>query len=241
MMTLLIVEDNEIIRNNLSHIININFVDIKVLTASTGEKAIELLKKENIDIFLLDIELPDITGLEIAQEIRSIEKYMFSFIVFITGHTFLLKEALQKYNCYDFIEKPFGEEKIIEIINKLLKGFNREVVQIKKHIKIENGTYLYKVYLEDIIYIEIQGRVLKVHTQSGIISIQNVSLQKVMTLIENADCDYLMMTHRSYIVNVDKIYCIKLEHKRLWQIHFQDYKKFALLSHKFKNNLSEKM
>lgn len=241
MTTLLIVEDNEIIRNNLSHIISLNFSDIRVLTASTGKKAIEIMKEENIDIFFLDIELPDVTGLEVAQEIRSIDQYGFSFIVFITGYTFLLKEALQKYNCYNFIEKPFSEEKIIETISKILKGLNREVVHVKKYIKIENGTYLYKIYLEDVIYIEIQARVLKVHIYSGIISIQNVSLQKVMTMVEKTGCDYLIMTHRSYIVNVDKIQCIKLEHKRLWEIHFQDYDKFALLSHKFKNKLSEKM
>ena len=53
-------------------------------SAGTGKKAIDILKTEKIDLFFLDIELSDISGMEIAEVIRSIEYYEFSYIVFIT-------------------------------------------------------------------------------------------------------------------------------------------------------------
>lgn len=240
-ITILLVEDNEGIRNNLIHVINKNFTDIELLTASTGKQAIKILMEEKIDLFFLDIQLPDITGMEIAEKIRSMEQYEFSFIVFITAHVFMLKEALQKYNCYDFIEKPFSEGKIIETLNKLRKGMGQKSTQVKKSILIENGVYLHKVYLEDILFIEIEARVLKVHTLSGIMKAQNMSLQKIMNLIEGVECEDFIMTHRSYIVNINKIKTIKQEKKRSWEIHLDGYEEVALLSHKYKSVLFEKI
>ncbi|WP_113672632.1 response regulator [Vallitalea guaymasensis] len=89
MNNILIVEDNDTSRNNLEHVLKTNFSDVKIYKAGTGKTALKLLKEIKMDLFFLDIQLPDISGLKIAEIIRSIEQYELSYIIFITTHLML--------------------------------------------------------------------------------------------------------------------------------------------------------
>lgn len=241
-INILIVEDNEIIRKNLCKIIKENFDDINVLSAETGEKAIGILKTERIDLFFLDIELPDLSGMEIAEVIRLIEHYEFSYIVFITTHIAHLTRALREYHCYDFIEKPFSKNRIIETIKKLSKGIKQQVkAHEKKIITIEQGIIIHKIILDNIHFIEVQARKLRVHTINGVLEFSNISLKGIIAKINEADSNDFIKTHKSYVVNIKNTIKVGKYNKKLWEISFSNYEKSALLSEKYKKDLFDTM
>lgn len=102
-IVILIVDDDSVIREMLEQEMKRNF--FQTISASNGEKALEILGKEKIDIMLLDVKLPDKNGLEILEEIK--EKKLETEIIVITGFgTYDIAVQSLKWGAIDYIEKP---------------------------------------------------------------------------------------------------------------------------------------
>lgn len=232
---ILIVEDNEISRKNLVEVLRENFNDIRIYQAGTGEEANQILRNVHIDMFFLDIELPDTNGMKIAETIRSMKEYELAYIIFITTHLSFLPRAVQEYHCYDFIEKPFSRDKVINATDKLLRGISRAKVQAKKepYIAIQLKGIIHKVFLKNIFYVESSKRKLNLHTDQGNIVVPNMTFKKALELIENTRVDYFIRTHRSYVVNMNHVRQIKKKKKLAWEINFYGYEGVALVGDKY--------
>ena len=115
---ILVVEDDDISYQFLR--IVLQKANIKVLHAEDGEQAIEMCKKnKNIDLVLMDIQLPVIDGLEATKQIRIIRKEL--PIIAQTANTMNEeKEKCFKAGCNDYIAKPFNKNKLLKIVNKYL-------------------------------------------------------------------------------------------------------------------------
>jgi len=102
---ILIVDDDESVNNFL-----VKFLQRKgyaaVQSVGTGKEALEVIKKEDIKLVLLDIKLPDMNGIEILRKIKEVKKDI--DVIMITGfpEEDTAKEAL-KLGAYDYIMKPF--------------------------------------------------------------------------------------------------------------------------------------
>ena len=74
MFNILVTDDEQIVIDSLSFIINKNFADeMKVFTALSGTEAIEIVMKENIDIIFMDINMPGLSGLETVSVITKLK------------------------------------------------------------------------------------------------------------------------------------------------------------------------
>jgi len=115
---ILVVEDDKIAQMAIKYLIK--EIENSVDVADTGKKAIELLKKNEYDLIFMDIGLPDINGIEVAQLIRTELKKVMPIIA-LTAHNDKNKRniCIQK-GMNDFIEKPITKEKILIIIKKYL-------------------------------------------------------------------------------------------------------------------------
>ncbi|SNS82917.1 Response regulator receiver domain-containing protein [Anaerovirgula multivorans] len=157
MLNILVVEDNQVERKNLVRLLkNVNN-DVRIYEADTGERAMKTLKEEVIGLFFLDIELPDTTGLKIAEKIRAIPQYELTYMVFVTTHVYYQLEAFKQYHCYDFIEKPYKKEDVVEISDRLIRGITKETYK-EKVVGFEMKNYILKVFHKDILFIESQGK-----------------------------------------------------------------------------------
>ncbi|GKX28533.1 DNA-binding response regulator [Vallitalea longa] len=243
MNNILIVEDSDTTRENLEYVLKTNFKDLRIYKASTGKIAIKLLKQIKMDLFFLDIQLPDINGLKIAEIIRSMEQYELSYIIFITTHLMYLPKAVQEYHCYDFIEKPFTKSKIIDVTNRLLKGINKtnEKESDKKYITIKLKYVIHKVLVNDIFYVESYRRKLYLHTKLGKIVIPNMTFKQMLEMIDKTGVDYFVRTHRSYVVNINHIRSIKKHNKKAWDIYFCDYDEVALIGEKYSESVIKRI
>lgn len=233
-MNILVLEDDIYQRTYLSKIIEENFLDVRVYEAATEEEAKKIIDgNNNIDLFFLDINLNVGSGLSFAKDIRKIEKYEISPIVFISGQVSYIIEALNKVNCFDYLVKPYFKEKIVEIVEKFLR-----------HLKnIEKNNYIFfkdiignqiKIYHKDIIFLEYYLKRCKVHTKTESINIRTSGLENI---IKEINYKNIIRTHKSYAVNLDNIRDIRKINSKLWEISFYNYDKKADLSYSYKNNL----
>ena len=116
--TILVVDDDpdiqEVLRDRLE------FVGYQVLVGSSGKEGLELLQKHSPQIVLLDIEMPDINGLEVLREIRKRGDDV--PVVMITAYS-TIERAVQamKEGAYDFIPKPFEPDHISLIVQKAME------------------------------------------------------------------------------------------------------------------------
>ncbi len=102
---ILIVDDDKSVSNFLGRFLKQKGY-LSVQSVSTGQEALDIIKKEDIALVLLDIKLPDMNGIDVLRKIKETEKD--TVIIMITGfpEEDTAKEAL-KLGAYDYIMKPF--------------------------------------------------------------------------------------------------------------------------------------
>jgi len=116
--TILVIDDDRDIRDVLTD--RLESLGYRALSAANGTEGLELLAKQNPHLVLLDIEMPDMNGLEVLSEIRKKESEI--TVVMITAYG-TIERAVQamKEGAYDFIPKPFEPDHIALIVAKALE------------------------------------------------------------------------------------------------------------------------
>ena len=91
--------------------------DFNVITAFSGDEAINLVKENDFDVIVLDVQMPGKNGVETLKEIKKIEQL--SQVIMLTGHA-TVKTAIQgmKNGAFDYLMKPTDTEDLIEMMNK---------------------------------------------------------------------------------------------------------------------------
>jgi len=116
--SILIIDDEENIRKYLGRALAKDGFD--VFTAEYGKEGLNLLLRKHIDIVLLDLNLPDINGLDVLKEIREVDVQSFIIIITAYGDINSAVEAM-RLGAYDYLTKPFDIEDIKIVINKAFK------------------------------------------------------------------------------------------------------------------------
>jgi len=226
---ILLVEDNEIICDCLKNIIAT--VDASQNIYSTGYAALALEHAQNnpVDVFLLDIELLDYSGIQLAEQIREIEEYKMTPIVFITNDYKLELEAFRNTQCYKFIAKPFRTEEVKETIQTVLQhGMVKNESDEKLFLK-QKG-YTVSVFQKDLIYIEVKGRKLLAVTRQENIEICTYTLSG---LAEELTKDFFQC-HKGFVVNSNWIYSVD---KSKQVIHLRENRGSIPFGDRYKDHL----
>ena len=239
-MNVLIVEDDKIQRENLKKTIQKIDNDINIYEAEDKDEALEIISKNNIDMFYIDIFLKNSSGLDFAIELRKVPKYEFSFIIFLTTHIEYITQAFKQVHCYDYLLKPYDIADVVNMTKRFIVHANRiyDVPKEKNHVvfQIKNGINL-KVYVDEIIFIETSLRICIIHTVNGVYKINRLALEKILKLI---NCDNIIQCHKSFAVNINHIRKIENIDSKLSEIYFENYDENALLGYKFKNIIMER-
>jgi CheY-like chemotaxis protein len=115
-LKILIVEDDEISRDLLR--IQVRMFAKEVLEARTGVEAIEICRRNpDIDLVLMDIQLPEMDGFEATHLIREFDKNVVIIAQTAYGYAGERKNAIEA-GCTDYIEKPILKEHLIALIQK---------------------------------------------------------------------------------------------------------------------------
>ncbi|MDX1763801.1 MAG: sigma-54 dependent transcriptional regulator [bacterium] len=114
---ILIVDDEKLIRWSLRE--NLEKLDYEVLTAATGEDALEIINQQLPDLILQDIKLPGMSGMEILERVKKIRQESLVIMMTAYGDVNTTVKAM-KLGAYDFVEKPFDLEKLKLTVAKAL-------------------------------------------------------------------------------------------------------------------------
>lgn len=240
MYSIILVEDDYMERAILKKMIMSSYEFINIYEADNKDSALDIIKNNTIDIFLIDINLKNSSGLDLAVKIRNIPKYEFNQIIFLTTHIEYITQAFKQTHCYDYILKPYNRKSLLKVLNKLIVHdrdiLNNDEKNKKIVVILKAGIYV-DITIKDIIFIEVKGKNCEIHTTHGTYTSGNISLRKLMKLINSKN---IIQSHRAFCVNKDYISKIERVDVKLSNIYFKGCNDTALLGYKFKNDVISK-
>lgn len=192
-----IVDDDELsIRLIAEYINQTDFLDL-VGTFTSAIKASNTLLREPVDIIFLDVEMPNMTGLEL---IKSLE--VKPQIILITSKKDYAIEAFE-HQVADYLLKPVGYSRFLKAVNKARDLFEvkQKGATLPKHLYIKEDSVLVNVALSDIVWIEALGDYVTLH----LVDKKHTVLTTMKSMETKLPSTEFMRVHRSFIVRVDKI------------------------------------
>jgi two-component system nitrogen regulation response regulator NtrX len=131
---ILVIDDEAGIRSSLKGILEDEGFEVK--TAEKGDDGLNMIKRHNFDLILLDIWLPRMNGIELLKKIKKYEENV--QVIMISGHgTIETAVKATKLGAYDFLEKPLTYEKVVLTTKNALKQkkLEEENIQLRERIK----------------------------------------------------------------------------------------------------------
>ena len=209
----------------------------QLTTVSTATAALNWSDKHSVDLFILDIQLPDYRGTELGKQIRTMPRYRFTPILFTTELAGEELGAYREIKCYDFLVKPFTQEQFTNAISAAL-DMGRQMRKTIPVLRIEQKQFLFEYGLEQILYIESFGKRAVIHSISqGKELNDQISGYSLARLLEMAGPGNLIQCHKSFLIN--PIYITKIDKgsKTLW---LKNCKDAIPIGEKYQHNLRER-
>ncbi len=199
-MKALIVDDNDIARTTLSHLAkqvpNLTIVN----EYSNAIEAYHHLQDNHVDLIFLDIEMPEMTGIELTKALSGKE----TIIIFTSSNKEYALEAFE-LNIADYILKPVMPARFLQAVSKaqsILESRKDEVEVTKdEFLFVRDSNITRRLKLDDIFYAEAMGDYVKFYTREKMFAIHGT----MKSAEERLPKDNFIRVHRSFIIAVDKI------------------------------------
>lgn len=170
---------------------------------SSAQDAVKAVLSGDIDLVFLDINMPQLNGMEFARLIPSGCR-----IVFITAYDKYAVDSF-KVNAVDYLLKPVAYEEFLSAATKAFNSFNRSSGSAapRKYIIVKSEYRLLQICLDDIVYLEGLKDYVKICLDDG--SKNVMTLMNMRTLEQELPEEMFMRVHRSFIVNTTKMKVIE--------------------------------
>lgn len=196
-MKCLVVDDEPLARNGLEDFINQTPFLKHVQSFSSAIETIDFLKHDAVDIMFLDIQMPDMTGIDLMKTLSNPPQ-----VIFTTAHREFAVDGFE-LNVVDFLLKPFSYGRFLKAVNKVntLENKKKESEKDKNHIFIKSDGMIVKVLIDDITYIETANDYVKIHT----INNKYLTLVSLKHVEQELPKDKFIRVHRYYLVAINHI------------------------------------
>ena len=203
MLKTAIVEDDESYREELSSYVkryaSESGQDIKIFIYGDGSAILKECEPK-YDIILLDIEMPEINGMETARRIRSVDPGV--VLVFITN---MASYAIHGYEvgALDFITKPVTW---FTFQLRFRRAVERAAMRKDEEILLAGRDGVEKIQVRDIYYVEVQNRILYYHTKRGTIELRGTMKSAEETLFPHhfAKCNHWYIVNLAHVKRITK-------------------------------------
>ena len=198
-MKCLIVDDNKLARMATSELLNQSKLVTLVGECSNGIEAYEFVKSKEVDLVILDIEMPGMSGIEVLKSLPQ-----GPIVIFSTSKKTYAADVFE-LNVADYIIKPVSMPRLIQALQKAQMIYNHRNITISKveheFIFLKDKGALRKIKLSDILWIEAMGDYVKIHLPEKWFMLHST----LKSLEEKLPFSKFLKVHRSYIVALDKI------------------------------------
>ncbi len=144
------------------------------------------------DIFLLDIEMPNMSGMELAKTIR--DKNDTAVIVFITGYADYIAQGYD-VSALHYLMKPVDKQKLFAVLDKARGVLGKQ----ETCLVIETAGQTHRVPLREIRYIEVSGNYATVHAK------EDITVKKTLSDLQTQLDERFVKTGRSFVVNLSYV------------------------------------
>jgi len=199
-MKALIVDDNDIARTTLAHLAK-QIPNLTIVSEySNAIEAYNHLQNNQVDLIFLDIEMPEMTGIELTKNLSGKD----IIIIFTSSNKDYALEAFE-LNIADYILKPVMPARFLQAVSKAqsILESRKEDVEVTKDefLFVRDSNITRRLKLDDIFYAEAMGDYVKFYTREKMFAIHG----KMKTAEERLPKDDFIRVHRSYIISVGKI------------------------------------
>lgn len=196
----LVVDDEplaiKLIQNHIARLDNFEVA----ATCSTALKALEILRTTPIDLLFLDIEMPQMTGIEFLKGLKDPPA-----VIVTTAYR---EYAIDGYDLdlVDYLLKPVTFERFFKAIDRYLRmAMNKKHVSpqavLPQHLFLKSGLRNHRINVDDIFYIESLKDNIVIFSDQGSITIK----YRISELEQELGSTPLLRIHRSFIININKI------------------------------------
>ena len=205
MLRVFVLEDDDHSRKALTQMLQGISEGITVDAAADLASARLLLDGTvSFDLFLLDINLKpenpdDISGIQLAEEIRNTQKYEFTPLIMVTSVAGLEMEAYRRLHCYQYIVKPYDEAEIREIVKKIQFHVHAEE---KASVVVKKGGINYKILCDDIVFCKAIPRGVCLYLKREKMEVPYLTIRQLM---EKLPEQQFFQCHRMFVVNKDAV------------------------------------
>ncbi|WP_406825137.1 LytR/AlgR family response regulator transcription factor [Pedobacter sp. KACC 23697] len=165
--------------------------------------ASEYLNKHKTDLLFLDINMPDITGIDLFKSLK--DKPM---LIFTTAYKTFAFEGFE-LEAIDYLLKPIDYQRFKKAVNKAKEFYHyqngKQKIDVVESIFVHSEYKLIKINLPDILFIESLEDYIKIHLQGSKMVLTLMPLKKIT---EKLPADRFKRIHRSFVVAIQKIKAI---------------------------------
>jgi two-component system LytT family response regulator len=229
-LRLLVVDDEPLIRTGIRDILK-QLADVGIVSeAGSGDEAIRALQQSSFDLVLLDIRMPDCTGLDV---VRRIGPERMPLVIFITAHHEFAVHAFE-VNAVDYILKPFDEERLLasirraqdrlrtepaaELVGQLRSLLQQQAPQYAQRIAARTRDSYNIVPVETIDWIESADNYIQLHCGSKTYLV----LETMNSIEQRLDPATFIRLHRGRIVNFSRVTAVSPLANGVYEVQLQD-------------------
>lgn len=225
-----IVDDRQIDLDKVVGIVS-QIDDVEIVFATTSaEEAYRRIKDEEIMLLVADIEMPHLSGYELADIIHSHALHI--DVIFVTANSGYAVHAFE-INVHDYIMKPYTKDRLTTSIKRVMEKSRQAEITGRLYIKQKNNIHI--IQKKDIVFIERTGRSSTIFTKNGTIKTYQ-TLKELEGELRERD---FLRSHRSFIVNIHYIQNFELYAKNSFVVNFDGIKETAMITKEMVDHLQE--
>lgn len=216
-----LVDDRIIDLDKLEAIVS-SLPDVEIVFSTLhAEEAYAQIKNETIDLLIADIEMPNLSGYELADIIHS--HALNIAVIFVTGTSGYAVHAFE-LNVHDYIMKPYTKERLSQSIERLVEKSKSSEMTGRLYIKQKNDIHI--IQKKEIVLIERSGRSTTIYTKSGPIKTY-LTLNELEGELRERD---FLRSHRSFIINIHFVKNFSLYAKNSYVVTFEGLDEKAMIT-----------
>jgi len=182
---------------------------------SDALEALEFLRNKTVDLIFLDINMPKLSGINFVKTLENPP-----LIIFTTAYAEYAVEGFE-LDAVDYLLKPIAFDRFLKAVNKAIEQQQAwEIIERNKMNKeepdcltIRSDKRIYKIYIDDLYYVQSYGDYVKIHTKEKVI-IASETLKNMEEYLK-AHC---IRIHKSYLVNKKSIKYVEGNQVKIYDI-----------------------
>lgn len=194
-MKAIIIEDDKMAALALEKVLKDNTTVEVVNVFNNPIEARQFSQNNEVDLVFLDMEMPQMTGIEFMQSLKDIPQ-----IIVVSSNKDYAAESFN-FDVVDYIVKPVSIPRVLKAIEKAQIITNSFSVEDDKVVFVKDGAKIIKINLDELFFIEAYADYVQVNTINKKLTILS-TMKAIQAKLPNK---YFARVHRSYIVRIDKI------------------------------------